>query len=64
MGLDSKGYLVLDVLVDGSVPDFPRQQVVSLDPVTEEYVQAGPGQIQGYGKGTLRVGPNYAVPLR
>ena len=46
MGLDSKGYLVVDILVDGTIPAFSRQQIISMDPVTEEYVQSGPGNIQ------------------
>ncbi len=36
---------------------------VELDPYEEEYVQSGPGEIQGRGSGSVRIGAHYAVPF-
>ncbi len=63
-GLDSAGYLMMDVLVDGRVPLLPLQRIVSMDPYSEYYTQSGPGQIHGTGGATLRIGEHYAIPLK
>lgn len=63
-GVDNRGFLVMDVHVNGKIPSFPEQHVIAMDPYVEYLVQAGPGRLQGFGSSTYRVGSSYSVPYR
>lgn len=63
-GLDDRGYLVMDIHVEGKIPTFPEQHMIAMEPYVEYLVQTGPGRLQGYGTSTYRVGSSYSVPYR
>jgi hypothetical protein len=63
-GIDAAtGYLLMDVLVDGDVPKFEGEDVITLAPFEEVYTQTQDGNLHGSGKTTLRFGQNYVVPV-
>lgn len=60
------GYLVMETVINGKLPEplQRRQEIIAMEPYIEYLVQSGPGRLQGYGSGMLRVGPSDSVPLR
>ena len=42
-GADRNGVLQLDLVVRGTVPEFPETQIVNVKPYWEEYLQTGEG---------------------
>ena len=42
-GVDRDGVLQLDLVVRGTVPEFPENQVIIAKPYWEEYLQTGEG---------------------
>lgn len=55
-GVDRAGYLMMDVLVEGDVPEYAGESVVSLAPFDEEYTQTADGRLHGRGRTHLTVG--------
>ncbi|CAH1786157.1 unnamed protein product, partial [Owenia fusiformis] len=49
-GLNKKGILTIDIIVNGYIPDIPEQARVTVAPYVEDYIQTGPGSI--YAKST------------
>ena len=45
-GVDRNGVLQLDLVVRGTVPEFPESQIVKVKPYWEEYLQTGEGTLQ------------------
>ena len=45
-GADRNGVLQLDLVVRGTVPEFPETQIVNVKPYWEEYLQTGEGNYQ------------------
>ena len=44
-GVDRNGVLQLDLVLRGTVPEFPENQVVNVKPYWEEYLQTGEGNL-------------------
>ncbi|KAK2908097.1 hemicentin-1 isoform X2 [Channa argus] len=44
-GLDSDGALLLDIVVNGHIPQLPSHADISIKDYTEDYIQTGPGQL-------------------
>uniref|UniRef100_A0A915KF49 Uncharacterized protein n=1 Tax=Romanomermis culicivorax TaxID=13658 RepID=A0A915KF49_ROMCU len=51
---NSKGYVVMDLAVDGSVPHLSENSVVIMEPYVEHLVRSGTDRMQGYGTGAYR----------
>lgn len=41
------GKLLVDIVVTGSIPEFPQNAEVTLEPYEELYIQTGPGKSLG-----------------
>ncbi|XP_067940287.1 hemicentin-1-like [Watersipora subatra] len=54
-GLDSNGIFQVDIMVSGSIPEFPLGSAVTLEPYIEDYIQTGPGKIYGSSSRLFRV---------
>ena len=51
-GVDRNGVLQLDLVVRGTVPEFPESQIVKVKPYWEEYLQTGEGT---YNQATTKI---------
>nr|DBA18217.1 TPA: hypothetical protein GDO54_016492 [Pyxicephalus adspersus] len=47
-GLDSEGFLLLDTVVKGYIPQLPTATNIKLKGYTEDYIQTGLGQLYAY----------------